>query len=88
VGKAAFETGNIAGAVAGMGSLTALPQRVLVILIGGLAAIALLLQLRVMTWILMGPVALMSIVFLVTVFFVPVDWQMAFRGLWITKGSR
>ena len=80
-GTAAFETGNIAGAVAGMNSLIALPHSVLVLLIGGIAAVILLLQLRVMTRILAGLVALMSAVFLVTAFLVPVDWDLALRGL-------
>ena len=84
-GTAAFETGNIAGAVAGMSSLIALSPSLLVLLIGGLAAAALLLQLRMMTQILAGLVALMSVVFLITAFLVPIDWGLAFQGLVIPR---
>lgn len=82
-GTAAFETGNIAGAVAGVSSLTGglLPRSVLVLLIGLSAAAALLLQLQMVTKLLAGLVALMSAVFLVTVFLAPVDWQAALQGL-------
>ena len=80
-GTAAFETGNIAGAVAGMSSLMAVPDDVLVLLVGGLAAIVLFLGLRAATRVLAGLVLLMSVVFLVTMFLAPVDWQQAFQGL-------
>ncbi|MXW13436.1 MAG: divalent metal cation transporter [Rhodothermaceae bacterium] len=80
-GTAAFETGNIAGAVAGMSSLMAVPDGVLVLLVGGLAAIVLYLGLRTATRVLAGLVLLMSVVFLVTMFLAPVDWQQAFQGL-------
>ena len=86
-GTAAFETGNIAGAVAGVNSLTRglLPRSVLILLIGLLAAAALLLQLQMVTNLLAGLVALMSAVFLVTVFLAPVDWQAALQGLVIPR---
>jgi len=86
-GTAAFETGNIAGAVAGVNSLTGglLPRSVLILLIGLLAAAALLLQLQMVTKLLAGLVALMSAVFLVTVFLAPVDWQAALQGLVIPR---
>ena len=80
-GTAAFETGNIAGAVAGVSSLMAVPDDVLVLLVGGLAAIVLFLGLRTATKVLAGLVLLMSVVFLVTMFLAPVDWQQAFQGL-------
>ncbi len=80
-GTAAFETGNIVGAAAGLSSLIGLPQSVLVILIGGLAGSVLLLQMRMITQLLAGLVAFMGVVFLVTLFLVPVDWQQAFTGL-------
>ncbi len=80
-GTAAFETGNIAGAVAGMSSLVEVPEGTLVFLIGGLAAMVLFLQLRRVTGILAGLVLLMSVVFLVTMFLAPVDWSQAFQGL-------
>ena len=86
-GTAAFETGNIAGAVAGVGSLTGglLPRSVLVLLIGLFAAAALSLQLQMVIKLLAGLVALMSAVFLVTVILAPVDWQGALQGLMIPR---
>ena len=86
-GTAAFETGNIAGAVAGVSSLTSglLPRSVLVLLIGLFAAAALSLQLQIVIKLLAGLVALMSAVFLVTVILAPVDWQAAIQGLMIPR---
>ncbi len=80
-GTAAFETGNIVGAAAGISSLIGLPHSILVILVGGLAAAALLLQMRMITQVLAGLVTFMSVMFLLTVLLVPVDWQQAFTGL-------
>ena len=80
-GTAAFETGNIAGAVAGLTHLIQLPHGVLVGLVGGFAALALLLQMRRVIQLLAGLVVLMTVVFLVTVVLAPVDWSEAFRGL-------
>ncbi len=80
-GTAAFEAGNIVGAVAGMSSLMAVPDGVLVLLVGGLAAIVLFLELRMATRVLAGLVLLMSGIFLVTMFLAPVDWEQAFQGL-------
>lgn len=59
-GTAAFETGNIAGAVAGVSSLTSglLPRSVLVLLIGLFAAAALSMQLQMVIKLLAGLVAL------------------------------
>ncbi|MXZ05449.1 MAG: divalent metal cation transporter [Rhodothermaceae bacterium] len=86
-GTAAFETGNIAGAVAGVSSLTSglLPRSVLVLLIGPFAAAALSMQLQMVIKLLAGLVALMSAVFLVTVILAPVDWQAALQGLMIPR---
>lgn len=80
-GTAAFETGNIAGAVAGLNSITHLPSGVLIFLVSAFAGVALFLQLRMITKLLAGLVVLMSLIFLVTLFLVPVDWQEAFQGL-------
>lgn len=84
-GTAAFEAGNIAGAVAGLNSLTAVPKPILVFLVGGLAAAALILQVRMVTQILAALVALMSVVFVITMFLAPVDWQQALQGLIVPK---
>lgn len=84
-GTAAFETGNIAGAVAGMGSIVALPDSVLVLLIGGVTAAVILMQLQIVTWILAGLVLLMSGVFLMTMVLAPVDWHRAFQGLIVPR---
>ena len=86
-GTAAFETGNIAGAVAGVGSLAGglLPRSVLVLVIGLFAAAALSLQLQMVIKLLAGLVALMSAVFLVTVILAPVDWQAALQGLIVPR---
>jgi len=85
IGTAAFETGNISGAVAGFSSLVKLPHWITIFFVGVLAATALLLQLQSVTRLLAGLIALMSAVFIITVCFIPVDWPEAFRGLVIPK---
>jgi len=79
-GTAAFETGNIVGAVSGISIIVDLPQRLLVLLVGGLAGAVLLLDLKSVTRLLSGLVALMGGLFLITVWFVPVNWALAFQG--------
>jgi len=83
VGTAAFETGNLVGASAGLetvlGSEQGRPW-----LLGGLALAAglvLLLNVRVLTQLLAGMVGAMSVLFIATLFIAPVDWREAFRGL-------
>ena len=83
VGTAAFETGNISGAAAGFSSLIKLPHWVVIFFIGGLAASALVLQLQSITRLLASLIGLMSMVFVITVGFVPVDWVAVFRGMMI-----
>ncbi len=85
VGTAAFETGNIVGAVAGLSTLIAVPDGILVCMVGGLAAVILHLGLRTATKILAGLVLLMSTVFIVTMFLVPLNWQEALQGLIIPR---
>ncbi len=80
-GTAAFETGNILGAASGLRILLDLPQTLLVLVVGGLAGAVLLLDLRSVTRLLGGLVALMGGIFLTTLFFVPVDWSQVLHGL-------
>ncbi len=84
-GTAAFQTGNLLGATAGLGSLMpgGASRIALLLVLGGIAAICLALNLRLLTQILTGMVALMSAVFLVTAFLAPVDWGAALSGLFV-----
>ncbi len=83
IGTAAFETGNLVGAAAGIE--TVFEGRIgRGWVIGGLALVAglvLLLNLRVLTQVLAGLVALMSVLFIATMLLAPVDWGAAARGL-------
>ena len=82
-GTAAFETGNILGASAGLETLTnsSIPRAWFVLAIGGIAAATLALRLRFVTVMLTGLVAFMSIVFVATMILAPVDWGQALRGM-------
>ncbi len=83
IGTAAFETGNLVGAAAGME--TAFGGRIgrswLLIGLALLAGLVLLLNLRVLTHVLAVLVAVMSLLFLATMVLAPVDWGSALRGL-------
>ena len=83
MGTAAFETGNMLGAAAGLETLFegSVGRRPLILVLGAVSALVLALNLRVLTHILAGLVALMSIVFVLTMALAPVDWASALRGL-------
>ena len=83
IGTAAFETGNLVGAAAGLETVFD-GQIGRGWLIGGLALVAglvLLLNLKALTQVLAGLVAVMSVLFVATMLLAPVDWSAALRGL-------
>ena len=86
-GTAAFETGNLLGAAAGVETLLggAVSRTWLILAIGAVAAIVLALRLRFVTKLLTGLVAFMSLVFILTMVLAPVDWAQAVRGLAIPR---
>lgn len=83
VGCAAFETGNLVGAAAGLEVAfgDALPRQVWLVLLAATAAAVLLLDLRRLPAALAVLVAVMSVAFVATLFLSPVDWPAALRGL-------
>ncbi len=86
-GTAAFQTGNLLGATAGMETLWngAIPRSLILLVLVTLAATILALNLRMLTQILTGLVALMSVVFVVTMLLAPVDWGAALSGLFVPR---
>ncbi len=86
-GTAAFQTGNLLGATAGMETLWdgAIPRSLILLVLGTLAATILALNLRMLTQILTGLVALMSVLFVVTMLAAPVDWGAALSGLFVPR---
>lgn len=87
VGCASFELGNLLGAAAGITALTggALSERTLVAGLGGVAALILLLDLRLLIRLLAGLVVGMSVLFAVSLMLAPVDWAAALRGLFVPR---
>lgn len=83
IGCAAFEAGNLTGAAAGLQTVigTEADTRWIVLVMVVLAGSLLLLNLRALTQALAILVALMSLLFLVTLLIAPVDWSAALRGL-------
>ena len=83
VGAAAFEMGNLMGAAAGITTLVDLPfdERWVVALLSAGAAAILLLDLRVLVWIFMALVIVMSVFFVGGLIVAPIDWSAALRGL-------
>lgn len=83
IGCAAFEAGNLTGAAAGLQTVigTEVDTRWIVLAMVFIAGSLLLLDLRVLTQALTALVALMSLLFLVTLLIAPVDWSAALRGL-------
>lgn len=79
-GTAAFETGNIVGAVSGIRTMIGFDKSLLVLSVGGLSGLVLLLDLRNITQVLAGLVTLMGGIFLIGLIFIPVDWGLAFKG--------
>ncbi|MEM1128298.1 MAG: divalent metal cation transporter [Bacteroidota bacterium] len=84
MGCAAFETGNLLGATAGLGLLLGLPEaRWLPVVLAGLAMVLLLLDVRVLIRVLAGLVTLMGVLFLVTLLVAPLDLGEALRGAFV-----
>ena len=83
IGTAAFETGNLVGAAAGLETI--FEGRVgrpwMIIGLGLVAGLVLLLNLQMLTRVLAGLIAVMSVLFVVTMLLAPVDWSAALRGL-------
>jgi len=79
-GTAAFETGNIVGAVSGIRTMIGFDKSLLVLSVGGLSGLVLLLDLRNVTQVLAGLVTLMGGIFFIGLIFIPVDWGLAFKG--------
>jgi Mn2+/Fe2+ NRAMP family transporter len=87
VGCASFELGNLLGAAAGITALSggALSERMLVAVLGGLAALILLLDLRALIRVFSGLVVGMSVLFIASLALAPVDWAAALRGLFVPR---
>jgi Mn2+/Fe2+ NRAMP family transporter len=83
VGCASFELGNLLGAASGVTALlgTDLDARWLVASLSALAAVILLLDLRVLIRVFAVLVVGMSVLFLVGLALAPVDWSAALAGL-------
>ncbi len=85
-GTATFQTGNLLGATAGLDSLSGgRVTQSTTLLLGAVAATILALNLRILTQILTGLVALMSAVFIATMFLAPVNWEAALSGLFVPR---
>jgi len=87
MGTAAFQTGNLLGASAGIESLFdgQINRSLILLVLAAISATILALNLRALTRILGGLVALMSIVFLATMFLAPQDWGAALTGLFVPR---
>lgn len=87
VGCAAFEMGNLIGAASGLHAVLGLDVDLRWIVAGlGLAAgLLLLLDVKALVQALAGLVALMSVLFLVTLVLAPVDWRAALAGLVVPR---
>ena len=85
IGCAAFESGNLAGATAGLRTIFGYSDTAswMVILIALLSGALLLLEVKRLVQILAGLVAVMSILFVASAFMAPVDWGAAFRGMFV-----
>lgn len=86
VGAAAYEMGNIIGAVAGTQLILNLPSWVLVLLIATMAALVLSIpSLKIISTIMGIVVAVMGLVFLITAFLVPVHIAEILGGTFIPR---
>jgi len=83
VGTAAFETGNLIGAAAGVTALLEdrIPRRAVLLLVAAAAAAILLLDLRRIAQLFTALVIAMSGLFVAGMLLAPVDWAAAARGL-------
>jgi len=81
-GNAAYEAGNIAGAAIGAESLTDISASIWALIIGGVAGFLLLTgRYALMQSVLIVLVLVMSVVFLVTMFLVDIDFAALLKGL-------
>lgn len=92
IGTAAFETGNVLGAAAGMELLLGASgvRTTSVVVLTAVAGIILAMDLRWVTRVLAGLVGFMSVVFLFAMLLAPVDWGAALTGLFspsVPEGS-
>ena len=86
VGAAAYEMGNIIGAVAGSQLIFSLPAWLLVLSIAAMAALVLSIpSLKIISTIMGIVVAFMGIVFLVTTFLIPVPFSEILKGTFIPR---
>ena len=86
VGAAAYEMGNIIGAVAGIQLIIALPGWSLVLIIAAIAALVLSIpSLKIISTIMGIVVAVMGLVFLITDFLVPVDLFAILKGTLVPR---
>ncbi len=89
VGSAAFEMGNLMGAAAGIRTILlpsiSIPFSLLVLVLGFVAGVLLLLRLPQVITVLTCFVLLMSLLFVVELFFLPVDGTRALKGLLIPR---
>ena len=83
IGTAAFETGNLVGAAAGLETIFEgrVGRSWLIVGLGLVAGLVLLLNLQMLTRVLAGLIAVMSVLFIMTMLLAPVDWGAALRGL-------
>lgn len=83
VGTAAFETGNLIGAAAGITALfgDGVPRRAIIMVIAAAAGVMLLLDLRRIAQLFTVLVVAMSGLFVVGLILAPVDWPAALQGL-------
>jgi NRAMP (natural resistance-associated macrophage protein)-like metal ion transporter len=83
IGCASFELGNLLGAASGITALldTTLDDRWLVALLSGMAAVILLLDLRILIRVFAVLVIGMSLLFVAGLLLAPVDWSAALGGL-------
>ncbi len=89
IGSAAFEMGNLMGAAAGIHTILqpekTLSFSLLVLVLGISAGLILLLRLQQVIVVLTGLVILMSMLFVLELFLLPVDWRQALAGLLLPR---
>ncbi len=82
VGNAAYQAGNLSGAAAGIAVLTGLPTNLATGLIALVAAAVLFSgRMALIQYLLVGLVAIMSVLFALCAILVQPDWSAVFRGL-------
>jgi len=81
VGTAAFETGNLLGAGAGLDLAFGWGREIPLVIVAALASFVLLFDLRAITKLLGAMVALMGVLFVWSALLTPTDWGGLLRGL-------